>query len=70
LVIIEAPFTGLPFASAFYLEILSAFRKKIAGKMKIIRHSDTPEITPNTRVRSSITMAAAAVLNKNNTQTG
>jgi hypothetical protein len=42
----------------------------MAGKMKIIKHSETPEMTPNTSVRSSIIIAAVAVLKRKNIQTG
>lgn len=37
--------------------------------MKIIRHSDTPEITPNTNVKSSIITAETAVPSKKNVHT-
>jgi hypothetical protein len=38
--------------------------------MKIIKHSETPEITPNTSVRSSIRIAEQAVLRRKKIQTG
>ena len=46
--------SSLPTSYPLFFWIPSAIKKNVVGKMKMMMHSDTPAITPKTRVKSSI----------------